>query len=147
MTHSTTLNNGLTTEFFNSFVNSTVKTYKQGKASMDAEGMCKYRGARQTCCIIGHSIADEHYLEQMDTDSLSSGDSVIERALELSVGTEMNEHDTRLAQLLQVLHDNLSKVTGDVFKERLLKRLEEGKIAKEYPEFVFAVKILIDKEA
>ena len=147
MTHSTTLNNGLTTEFFNSFVNSTVKTYKQGKASMDVEGMCKYRGARQTCCIIGHSIADEHYLEQMDTDSLSSGDSVIERALELSLGTEMNENDTRLAQMLQTTHDNLDKVTDDEFKELLLKRIEEGVISKEYPEFIVAVKVLIDKEA
>ena len=147
MTYSNEPHNGITLEFFNSFVSSTIKTYNQAKASMDPEGLCMYRGASHTCCIIGHSITAEYYLEHIDNDSLHSGDEWVVRALEGSVGTKMNEHDERLAQLLQALHDSLDRVTGDVFKERFLKRLEEGVISKEYPEFVFAVKVLIAKEA
>ena len=146
MTDSDEPNNGLTTEFFNSFVSSTVKTYNQGKASINAKGNCVYRGTDRACCIIGHSIADEHYDRYMDEEALNCGDFNIVDALEESAGASMNCHDERMAELLQKEHDNLSKFI-DRFKERLLSRLEEGEISKEYPEFVSAVKVLIDKGA
>ena len=143
MTHSNEPYNGLTTEFFNSFVISTLNTYSQAKASMNGEGDCMYRGFNQTCCIIGHSISDEHYSIYMDIEEMNSGDNFMVRALEKSVGAKMNDHDKRLAQRLQVLHDCLANYTGDEFKEKLMARLEEGDIAKEYPDFVSAVKIWI----
>jgi len=142
MTHSNEPNNGLTTEFFNSFVSSTIKTYNQGRASMNSDGECLYRGLHQTCCILGHSIADEHYAGYMDIEAMSSGDKYIVEALEKSVGVKMNEHDARLAKRLQTTHDCLANYTGDEFKEKFLERLESG----EYPEFVRTVKILIDKQ-
>jgi hypothetical protein len=74
---------------------------------------------------------------------MSSGDEIVVRALEGSVGAKINEHDERLAQRLQVLHDNLDKFRGGEFKEKLLEKLEEGEIEKEYPDFVFAVKVWI----
>ena len=146
MTYSNEKYNGLTLEFFNSFVSSTIKTYKQGEPSWK-DGKCKYRGTGQACCIIGHSLSDEHYFEGMDLEMMSSGDTDIVYALELSVGTKMKEHDTRLAQLLQVLHDVLCRTVDDEFKEELFSRLEEGDISREYPEFVSAVKLAIDKGA
>ncbi len=147
MTHSNEPHNGLTPEFFNSFISSTVKTYNQATVSMSSDGDCVYKGLHQTCCIIGHSITDEHYSPSMDIEAMSSGDSMIVTALEKSVGAKMNEHDNVLALRLQVLHDNLAKFKGDEFKEKLLARLEKNDISKEYPEFVVAVKLAIGKGA
>ena len=146
MTHNNEQHNGLTPEFFNSFVSSTVKTYNQGKASINAKGNCVYRGTDRACCIIGHSITDEHYGHYMDEEALNCEDFNIVDALEESAGASMNCHDERMAQLLQTEHDKLSKFI-DRFKERLLSRLEEGEISKEYPNFVSAVKLAIDKGA
>jgi len=87
---------------------------KQGRASLDDNGCCMYRGNFNTCCIVGHMIDDEFYYEGLESNSSSS--SEVEEVLVSQYG-ELSTNQILLLGRLQSIHDSLDKTHIDNFVE------------------------------
>lgn len=87
----------------------------QGKRSMSYHSGCAYRGVGDTCCAIGHLIADEHYRLGFEGEPASS--LKVCAAVEKSLGVSLDVGDTRFLEDLQLVHD---MATDDDFDTQAL---------------------------
>ena len=76
---------------------------KQGCISVDEGGECMYRGVNGTKCGIGMLIADEHYHEDLEENSVYEHN--VAEALSLS---GIDTYSGLLAHIQTSLHDNYS---------------------------------------
>lgn len=76
----------------------------QGETSVDEDGECLYRGPGGLRCAVGCLIADEHYTEDMEGNSVN--DIRLRTALKAS-GIDVICHYS-LLRALQILHDRWS---------------------------------------
>lgn len=78
---------------------------KQGwKPSFLPGSKCAYRGADGCACAVGTLIKDEHYETKLEGSTTTT--VVVRRAVEASVGFELDGHMWYLLRELQKAHDN-----------------------------------------
>lgn len=96
---------------------------KQGKKSVDRNGMCKYRGPDGLKCAVGHMLSDEEYKPEMENVGVKS--LVTLYKLDFS-------YDITLLRALQSAHDCTQDETFvDDFKANLRRTPELSKLLDE----------------
>lgn len=96
---------------------------KQGKRSVDSNGMCKYRGPDGLKCIVGHMLSDEQYDPKMENLGVQS----LVKRYEIDFGCDLT-----LLSSLQSAHDCTQDETFvEDFKENLRRTPELSKLLDE----------------
>ena len=91
---------------------------KQGRAAMDEQGRCVYRGPNGTRCAAGAVIPDELYDPAMENSPIDDVLAMYPR-LAVAVGTDVDT--VSLLIELQEVHDNLANCRSPEFNDGALR--------------------------